>query len=179
MYVFQTHIEDMDVFQAHLKQHILIFLHHLIKSNAQWINKPKFHMLTHLANSILRGGAAPLFATEKFESYNGVLRNASTHSNRLAPGRNIAIKFSNFASLQFILSGGVSYNQQNQTTSKASLQVLNLFENNPSIQKSMGFDASSHGFQKRYPFESPIHLRKKSKHPVPDALKNQFPGKKI
>jgi hypothetical protein len=51
-YVFQTPIHNMDDFQENLNKHITIFLHHLIKSNAQWINKPNFHMLTHLAESI-------------------------------------------------------------------------------------------------------------------------------
>ncbi|KNZ44041.1 hypothetical protein VP01_9567g1, partial [Puccinia sorghi] len=84
-YAFQTHIINMANFQADLKTHISNFLHHTIKSTAQWHNKPKFHMLVHLPDSILRFGSAPLFSTEKFESYNGILRNASTHSNRLAP----------------------------------------------------------------------------------------------
>ncbi|KNZ47723.1 hypothetical protein VP01_61g11 [Puccinia sorghi] len=100
-YKFQTHIINMANFQAHLKTHISNFLHHTIKSTAQWINKPKFHMLVHLPDSILCFGPAPLFSTEKFESYNGILRNASTHSNRLAPGRDIAIEFSNYHSFSF------------------------------------------------------------------------------
>jgi hypothetical protein len=178
-YVFQTHINNMDDFQENLKKHITIFLHYLIKSNAQWINKPKFHMLTHLAESILRFGPAPLFATEKFESYNGILRNASTHSNRLAPGRDIAIKFSNFHSLKSILSGGVLYDQQTQTTSHASAQVLNIFQNTPSIQKSMGYDTSSGQFQKKMPSQVPIPLPKADELPVPPALKTKFPSQKF
>jgi hypothetical protein len=173
-YVFQTHIHDMTTFQNNLKTHISIFMHHLVKSNAQWINKPKFHMLTHLPASILRFGPAPLFATKKFESYNGILRNASTHSNRLAPGRNIAIKFGNFHALRSVLSGGVSYNQKTQTTSNASPQVLNIFQNTPSIQNSMGYDAASYQFAKQFPFESPVH-QPTDELPIPPSLRTQFP----
>ncbi|KAI8448895.1 hypothetical protein BY996DRAFT_8690301 [Phakopsora pachyrhizi] len=45
----------------------------LISASAQWANKPKFHMLIHLSQSIARFGPASLFATEKLESYNGVV----------------------------------------------------------------------------------------------------------
>ncbi|KAI8460946.1 hypothetical protein BY996DRAFT_8683517 [Phakopsora pachyrhizi] len=48
------------------------FLLKLISTNAQWVNKPKFHMLIHLSQSIARFGPISLFATEKYESYNGV-----------------------------------------------------------------------------------------------------------
>ncbi|PLW39952.1 hypothetical protein PCASD_06815 [Puccinia coronata f. sp. avenae] len=165
----------MTTFQNNLKTHISIFMHHLVKSNAQWINKPKFHMLTHLPASILRFGPAPLFATKKFKSYNGILRNASTHSNRLAPGRNIAIKFGNFHALRSVLSGGVSYNQKTQTTSNASPQVLNIFQNTPSIQNSMGYDAASYQFAKQFPFESPVH-QPTNELPIPPSLRTQFPS---
>ncbi|KAI9631581.1 hypothetical protein KEM48_014232 [Puccinia striiformis f. sp. tritici PST-130] len=68
---------------------------------AQWSNKPKFHMLLHLPASIKRYGPACLFATEKFESFNGVVRNASIHSNRGSPGRDIAITFSNYQAMGY------------------------------------------------------------------------------
>ena len=86
-------------------------LHHTIKFTAQWINKPKLHIYSHLPESILCFGPAPLFSTEKkFESYNGILRNASTHSNdQLPPGRDITIKFINYHFLHLFLSGGTCY----------------------------------------------------------------------
>jgi hypothetical protein len=76
----------MEQFQINLKNSINIFLYHVVQSTSQWINKPKFHILLHLPESILHYGTSNPFATEKFESYNGVLRHASVHSNRQSPG---------------------------------------------------------------------------------------------
>jgi hypothetical protein len=110
--VFQTHIKDMDEFLSELKIRINTFLYHIIKSSAQWINKPKFHMLLHLPESIRLYGPATLFATEKFESYNGIMRNASVHSNRHSPGQDIAITFSSYHSFHQILSGSTFFDSR-------------------------------------------------------------------
>ena len=73
---FQTHIDDMGNYQAELKICIRNFMYHLMKSTAQWVNKPKFHTLEHLPQSTYFFGLASLFATEKLEGYNSVLRKA-------------------------------------------------------------------------------------------------------
>ncbi|POW11280.1 hypothetical protein PSHT_08505 [Puccinia striiformis] len=119
-YAFQTHINDMADFQLNLQKHVSNFLYRIVRLTAQWVNKPKFHMILHLGESIRRFGPATLFATEKFESFNGVVCYASTHSNRLAPGRDIAIKLADFNALRFSLSGGITYNNESQTASKSS-----------------------------------------------------------
>jgi hypothetical protein len=66
-------------------------------------------MLLHLPESILWFGPASLFATEKFESYNGILWNASIHSNRHSPGQDIDATFSNYHSFRQIISGGIFF----------------------------------------------------------------------
>ena len=71
--IFQTHIEDMDTYISEMRNLIDIFLNQIIEDSAQWVNKAKFHMLIHLPESILQFGPAILFATEKFEIYNGIL----------------------------------------------------------------------------------------------------------
>ncbi|KAA1138282.1 hypothetical protein PGTUg99_028945 [Puccinia graminis f. sp. tritici] len=81
-YIFQTRITNMQQYLDELRKHIDIFFWHAIHTNVQWVNKPKFHMLKHLVEAIARFGPACLFATEKFESFNSVLRHASVHSNR-------------------------------------------------------------------------------------------------
>jgi hypothetical protein len=139
-FIFQTKISAMDVYLETLKFHINRLLHLLIKSNAQWVNKPKVHMLLHLVESIRRFGPASLFSTEKFESYNGVLRQASIHSNRLAPSRDLATTFDNFSSLKFLVSGGVIHDESNGSTSTASKNVQDIFLGNPIIQRAMGYN---------------------------------------
>ncbi|OAV87109.1 hypothetical protein PTTG_29571, partial [Puccinia triticina 1-1 BBBD Race 1] len=109
--VFQTHIEDMDTYQHILKLHIGEFLYHLMMLTAQWMNKPKFHMLLHLPDAILCFGPPPLYATEKFESYNGIFRNASIHSNQNSPGKDIGHAFGDFQNLRHLYFGGVAGEQ--------------------------------------------------------------------
>ena len=181
-YAFQTHIDNMEQFIAELEKHISNFLYWIMRSSAQWTNKPKFHIIVHLPGSIRRFGPAPLFSTEKFESYNGVLRNASIHSNRLAPGRDIAIKFANYLALCFLASGGQIYNEETQTTSPASPTILNLFHNNLSIQKSMGYNATIAESITHFPYKQVVPLSKAEKAlaknqviPVPIALQHKFP----
>ncbi|KAL1671362.1 hypothetical protein EV122DRAFT_256544, partial [Schizophyllum commune] len=64
--VWQPEIDDMEQY---------IF-------DAQWFNKPKFHMLVHLPEHIRRFGPAMLFATEGFESFNAIIRARSIHTSR-------------------------------------------------------------------------------------------------
>jgi hypothetical protein len=80
-YVFTTHIEDMARYLEDVRKYVDSFLYHTIKKSARWVNKPKWHMLLHLPKSIARFGPPSLFATEKFESFNRIMRLASVHSN--------------------------------------------------------------------------------------------------
>ena len=141
-FIFQTKINDMKKFLVNIKAHINQFLYHLIRSTAQWVNKPKLHMLLHLPESIERFGPAPGFSTEKFESYNGVLRKASVHSNKLAPGRDIATTFANLSSLWLVMSDSVIYDEVSGTTHNIGPEVTAFFKNNRSVQASMVYNAS-------------------------------------
>ncbi|KAG0147463.1 hypothetical protein CROQUDRAFT_42703, partial [Cronartium quercuum f. sp. fusiforme G11] len=80
-YIFETEFCDMNTHLAGLHVWIDTFLCEMVKLNAMWTNKPKFHILTHLQDSIALFGPASLFATEKFESYNANTCSASVHSN--------------------------------------------------------------------------------------------------
>ncbi|KNF01905.1 hypothetical protein PSTG_04729 [Puccinia striiformis f. sp. tritici PST-78] len=138
----------------------------------QWVNKPKFHHLLHLSESILCFGPASLFSTEKFESFNGVMRNASIHSIRQSPGRDIAITFDNHYSLRSLLSGGIIYNSSTQTFSRGSDEVINMFLHNPVIRKSLGYDlyASNPLSPNDYPFTKKDKAIEEEQLPVPQQL---------
>ncbi|KAH9817323.1 hypothetical protein DFH28DRAFT_926849 [Melampsora americana] len=116
-YLFQTEITNIQLYLKQLENLIQIFLKTILNLSAQWCNKPKFHMLTHLCESIKRFGPPCLFATENFESYNGNTRSSSIHSNHLSPGRDIANSFN-------------------------SSKVQELFQENKLFQKALGFNAS-------------------------------------
>jgi hypothetical protein len=173
-YIFQTHISHMPTYLTELTQHIAIFMSHVIKSTAQWINKPKFHILFHLPESISQAGCPPsLFATEKFESFNGVLRISSTHSNKQAPGHNIAVNFANYQALSFLLSGRIKYNKATQSTSSCSLQICDFF------QKSLGFNPELSNPTLQYPYQKRTMLDQKDAVSIPKSLANQFPSNSI
>jgi hypothetical protein len=108
-------------------------------------------MLLHLPESILRFGPTSLFDTKKFESYNGILRNASIHSNRQSPGQDIAIKFSNYHSFHQINSGGFFYDKKKKLYVQSSNQVTNMFQSNPLIQQTLGYNHSTSFPDTNYP----------------------------
>ncbi|OAV86382.1 hypothetical protein PTTG_29941 [Puccinia triticina 1-1 BBBD Race 1] len=141
--IFQTRIEDMVKYQLHLIDHIRKFLYFLVRSTAQWVNKPKIHMLLHLMDSVLRFGPPPLYATEKFEGYNSILQNASIHSNRQSPGKDIGVIFGDYHNVRQLVSGGYFYDKKSGVYCRASPAVISIFLDNPSVQKSMGYNAET------------------------------------
>jgi hypothetical protein len=169
-FIFQTRISDMDVYLEQLETHIHHFIQHLIKSNAQWVNKPKVHMLLHLVECIRRFGPSSLFSTEKFESYNGVLRQASIHSNRQSPGKDLAVTFDNYSSLKFLLSGRVIFDEQTGSATSSSSEVHQAFVDNPILQRAMGYNSTAADHLVCYPLDMNIKLAKEEVVPVPNRL---------
>lgn len=96
-------------------------------------------MLKHLPDSIAWFGVS-LLSTKKFESFNGVLRNASVHSNWHQTGRDLALSFLNYQALHFVLSNAQLYNYKTHMAFHASNQVTEIFWDNFLIQKSMGYN---------------------------------------
>ncbi|KAI8448536.1 hypothetical protein BY996DRAFT_6433223 [Phakopsora pachyrhizi] len=133
-FVFQTHIGDLKKYTAKINYFTQDFLLKLISASAQWVNKPKFHMLIHLNQSIAQFGPASLFATEKFKSYNGVVCQASIHSNHQSPSRDIANTFLNYSAIRYCLS------------------VKNLLQNTPSIQNLLGLESQTFKQKPRFSF---------------------------
>ncbi|KAI8458273.1 hypothetical protein BY996DRAFT_4577407, partial [Phakopsora pachyrhizi] len=151
-FIFQTHIRDIKKYTAKINYFTQDFLLKLISASAQWVNKPKFHMLNHLSQSIARFGPASLFATEKFESYNGVVCQASIHSNHQSPSRDIENNFLNYSALRFCFSGGYLQTESSRSNISPSYQVKNLLLNTPSIQNLLGLDSQTFKQKPRFPF---------------------------
>ncbi|KAI8460241.1 hypothetical protein BY996DRAFT_4632711 [Phakopsora pachyrhizi] len=167
-FIFQTHIRDLKKYTAKINYFTQDFLLKLISASAQWVNKPKFHMLIHLSQSIARFGPASLYATEKFESYNGVVRQASIHSNCQSPSRDIANNFLNYSALRFCFSGGYLQTESSRSNISPSYQVKNLLLNTPSIQNLLGLDSQTFKQKPRFPFF------KKSSESDADCYNNAF-----
>ncbi|KAA1078750.1 hypothetical protein PGTUg99_008919 [Puccinia graminis f. sp. tritici] len=170
--IFQSRIGDMTRYLVDLQAHIDIFLYLMIKSTAQWVHKPKLHMLLHLPASIERFGPATLCSTEKFESYNGVLRNASIHSNRCAPGRDIARSFESYASNRFVLSGGVIHDHSTGITRSIGSNVTQFFSHSKVVQWSLGYnaDATEDQDEQKLPSSSGVCAPKDDVQPIPVEL---------
>ncbi|KAH9809978.1 hypothetical protein DFH28DRAFT_1185950 [Melampsora americana] len=172
-FIFQNEISHMEDYLIQMEAFILIFYNRLIKISAQWVNKPKFHMLSHLKDSIKRFGPATLFMTEKFECYNGVLRAASVHSNRMSPGQDIANTFNNYQCMRAVLSGNTFFDKHLGARCSAGPRVQSLLKSVPELSKAMGLnlDAIQHavilvGPQVKEPSVTPDFLTTEA----PDAV---------
>ncbi|KAH9820371.1 hypothetical protein DFH28DRAFT_924349 [Melampsora americana] len=126
-----NYLKDMEVVLS-------IFYNQLIRDLAQWVNKPKCHMLRHLKDLIKRFGPANLFMTQKFECYNGVLRAASVHSNRMSLGRDIANSFNNYQCMRVILSGNTFWDCDLGARCAAGTRVQGLLRKVPELSKALG-----------------------------------------
>ncbi|KNZ48326.1 hypothetical protein VP01_574g6 [Puccinia sorghi] len=156
-----THIYDMEEHKTNMKINMKNFLYHVCLMTGKWANKQKFYMLLHLPDSTRRFGTASLFATEKFEIYNGIIRTSSVHSNCLSPGRDLAISFSNYQVLRFLVS------------------VQSVFQDTPLVQRSLGYNSIILQHGQRYPSiygRSPKHDPKQE---IPLVLKIKYPNSNI
>ncbi|KAH9819564.1 hypothetical protein DFH28DRAFT_1145465 [Melampsora americana] len=145
-YIFQTEISNMATYLTELRSRIDIFLINLIGINARWVNKPIFHMLTHLPESIQCYGPAPLVGTEPFESFNGVTRKASIFTSKSA-----------------------FYDQELDALTTAGPELTSHLLNNAEIQHSLGRNLK---VEKEHDF---IAGKMLSSHSIPSHLLNSHP----
>ncbi|KAH9813500.1 hypothetical protein DFH28DRAFT_1171408 [Melampsora americana] len=135
-----TEIPDMTIYLAELDIMISRFLNNLVSLNARWVNKPKFHMLVHLHDSIRRFGPASLFATEKFESFNGLVRHALVHSNHHSPGQDIANSFNTQLMLSMFISSSSFFDHDLQTRVFGGRALRELLQTVPELYQAVGLD---------------------------------------
>ncbi|KAG8759812.1 hypothetical protein FRC11_001359 [Ceratobasidium sp. 423] len=137
-----TEIDDIDTYLAELQVIIDEFLLSAARCSPSIIVlKPKFHFLVHLPMYIKRFGPAILFSTERFESFHGVFRAGSVHSNRLAPSRDISEYFVGLDRMKHICSGG--YWREGSSWVRASSLVLDFIAKNKEFRKLLGLPAMS------------------------------------
>ncbi|KAH9816224.1 hypothetical protein DFH28DRAFT_1082002 [Melampsora americana] len=139
-YVFQMKILDVNTYLKELDAHGDIFLNQLMSMLAQWANKPKFHILTHLKYSIQQFGPPCLVATEKFEAFNGKTQDASVHSNKQSPGNDIANTFLTALMMQIFLSGTSFYDHKLQARVVGGPEVQSLLTTVPELAQATGLN---------------------------------------
>ncbi|KAI9599653.1 hypothetical protein KEM48_008867 [Puccinia striiformis f. sp. tritici PST-130] len=171
-YAFQTHIIDMKSYIWNLTNHIRHFLYAISKISGRQANKPKLHVLLHLPGSIRRFGPASLLATEKFESFHGIVMTHAIHFNKKSPGKDLAISFGDFQIKRALFLGTRLYDHKDKRYFQASQGILDFFANNPLIQQSLAYNSDlissshypcQHGHYGPQPPEEQISVRLKTK----------------
>ncbi|KAI8444470.1 hypothetical protein BY996DRAFT_6435255 [Phakopsora pachyrhizi] len=80
-FIFQTHIRDLTKYMANLKYFTQDFLLKLISTNAQWVNKPKFHVLIHCTPSHDIAKSFQNYAALRFCFSGGIIQAETSRSN--------------------------------------------------------------------------------------------------
>ncbi|XP_028417046.1 uncharacterized protein LOC114541311 isoform X2 [Dendronephthya gigantea] len=78
----------------------------LSEVHPELLRKQKFHMLLHLQDDMLNFGPPVGFCTERFESFNSIIRQLNIYSNRHASSKDICEKFAKHHVLKFLINGG-------------------------------------------------------------------------
>jgi hypothetical protein len=97
------------------------------------ITKTKFHFLVHSPADADRFGPLLYNATERFESFNSIVRTALIHSNRQAPSRDAARTFAGFDRIKHIFGGGYWYDSGTCQWIRAGTGVRNFFLKKPAF----------------------------------------------
>uniref|UniRef100_A0A1X7UVS3 C2H2-type domain-containing protein n=1 Tax=Amphimedon queenslandica TaxID=400682 RepID=A0A1X7UVS3_AMPQE len=66
----------------------------------------KTHLILHLVDHIVDFGPTQGYNTERFESFNSLVRSANIYGNRHSPSKDIAFRFATIQHLRFLCSGG-------------------------------------------------------------------------
>ncbi|KNZ49673.1 hypothetical protein VP01_4862g1 [Puccinia sorghi] len=148
----------LEQYLEEIEQKIEIFLDNVIKMSARWLNKPKFHMLVHLPHSIRRFGPESLFA-----------------QRNLKVSIVFGVTFSNYESMQAVLSGATLYDHKYKCYFDQSPSITNM-KQLPIIQNSMGYKKST---TMSYPLETHKKFESDSKVPIPTNLQQKYHNKKI
>jgi hypothetical protein len=101
--------------------------------------KIKLHLLAHLPDDVRRFGPSIRFATEIYEAYNGVFRLCSIYSNRLAPSRDISLKFAAMDRVKHVLCGGYWKDHTSKQWIQAGGAVQKVLQADPVFQRHLGW----------------------------------------
>ncbi|KAI0349150.1 hypothetical protein OH77DRAFT_1533351 [Trametes cingulata] len=104
------------------------------------VEKVKLHVLSHGIEDVSRFGPLIGMCTEGFESFNGIFRNASIHSNHLAPSRDIAQQLADHEAHKHRLMGGF-WHSVNGDWVQAGTQIRDFLRHHPTLQRLFGWAA--------------------------------------
>lgn len=98
----------------------------------------KPHLLAHTLSDVRRHGPLLISATERYESFNGVVRQALVHSNRQAPSKDAASRFASFERIRHVFSGGWWFDARERHWVQASDNVRSVIDKNDTFRSFIG-----------------------------------------
>ncbi|KAI8996109.1 hypothetical protein BC832DRAFT_520421, partial [Gaertneriomyces semiglobifer] len=106
--LFTRRIEHLDIYLDTLQRALNAMIASICDVDVQWLSShAKFHILLHVEENIRQFGPAVLYMSEKFESFNKVMRNHAVHTNRHGPSVDIARRFARHNTVRHLFSGGM------------------------------------------------------------------------
>ncbi|KAL9938883.1 hypothetical protein V8E36_002602 [Tilletia maclaganii] len=98
-------------------------------------NRPKMHLLCHAISDMERFGPLPNVSAERFESFNAIVREASVHSNRRNPSRDIARRVGDEEIIRDLISGAAYFDYKEKTLRQAGPGVRAMLQTDDALRK--------------------------------------------
>ncbi|KZS91320.1 hypothetical protein SISNIDRAFT_394712, partial [Sistotremastrum niveocremeum HHB9708] len=142
--IWQTEYDDIKQFTDELRETIAKLMDATAAcAPSILISKPKFHILVHLPEHVLKFGPPVLTSTERYEAFNHIFRLCSTHSNRQAPSRDIATSFADFDRCRHVMMGGYWWDEKEQRARCAHSNVSKFLAEEPVAQECLGISVTT------------------------------------
>ncbi|CAD6954655.1 unnamed protein product, partial [Tilletia caries] len=107
LFVEEISWEEMGQYKEDVKAALMIFYAAAAAVfPSKLTGKPKFHILLHIVDNIEAYGPAKGFTSERYESFNSAVRDASIKSNRSAPSKDILQRMMDQEAIQHLAAGG-------------------------------------------------------------------------
>ncbi|KAL9931874.1 hypothetical protein V8E36_009189 [Tilletia maclaganii] len=90
------------------------------------IKKPKLHVLSHAIEDIQRFGPLPIVSSERFESFNTIIRESSVLSNRKNASRDIARRVADEEMMCDLIAGASFMDQTSKTRRRVGAGISNM-----------------------------------------------------
>ena len=88
----------------------------------------KLHLLVHLSDQVKDYGPLKNIATERYESYNAIQRQAAMHTNRSAPSKDVATRLETQELVVHCSSGGTIGTGQHDPQQKPGAKISELLQ---------------------------------------------------
>ncbi|KAI9102781.1 hypothetical protein DFS34DRAFT_674335 [Phlyctochytrium arcticum] len=104
--VYAQTIPNMELYVRNLQRAMTAMYASICDIDIAIFSRRKYHALVHIIEDIRRFGPPRLYASEKFESFNPIVRNQLNHTNRHSPSKDVSIRFARFRTVCHLISGG-------------------------------------------------------------------------